>query len=75
MGAGPGTRLVGIGAPTPLHITNQAFAELRSGQRDAPRLSVLTPLPELVRALNDYQPEMVLTCTGAKEKLVASTSV
>ena len=70
MGAGPETRLVGIGAPTPLHITNQAFAELRSGRRDAPRLSVLTPLPELVSALNDYQPEMVITYPSFTRRLL-----
>jgi phenylacetate-CoA ligase len=70
MGARPETRLVGIGAPTPLHITNQAFAALRSGRRDAPRLSVLTPLPELVQALNDYQPEMVLTYPSFTRRLI-----
>jgi phenylacetate-coenzyme A ligase PaaK-like adenylate-forming protein len=70
MGARPGTRLVGIGAPTPLHITNQAFAELRSGRSDAPRLSVLTPLPELVNALNAYQPEMVITYPSFVRRLI-----
>jgi phenylacetate-coenzyme A ligase PaaK-like adenylate-forming protein len=61
LGVGPSTRVLGIGAPTPLHITNRAFAELQGGQSDAPRLSVLTPLPELVARLNDFQPEMIIT--------------
>jgi hypothetical protein len=67
---GTETRLVGIGSPTPLHITNQAFADLRSGRRDAPRLAVLTPLPELVSALNDDQPEMMITHPWFARRLV-----
>ena len=61
LGATPQARAVGIGAPTPLHITNRAFAELRSGRSDVPRLSVLTPLSETVAALNQYQPEIIFT--------------
>ena len=55
------TRVVGIGAPTPLHMTNRLFAELRARRADAPRLAVTTPLPEVVDALNAYQPEVVIT--------------
>jgi phenylacetate-coenzyme A ligase PaaK-like adenylate-forming protein len=36
LGATPETRVVGIGAPTPLHITNRAFAELRAVVPTAP---------------------------------------
>ena len=69
LGAGPGTKVVGIGAPTPLHITNRAFAELQAGHSDAPRLSVLTPLPELVAKLNDYQPEIIVTYPSFARRL------
>jgi phenylacetate-coenzyme A ligase PaaK-like adenylate-forming protein len=69
IGAGPGARVVGIGAPTPLHITNRAFAELQAGKSNAPRLSVLTPLPELVAQLNDYQPEMIITYPSFARRL------
>ena len=55
------TRVVGIGAPTPLHMTNRLFAELRARRADAPRLAVTTPLPEVVDALNAYQPEVLIT--------------
>ena len=55
------TRVVGIGAPTPLHMTNRLFAELRARRTDAPRLAVTTPLPEVVDALNAYQPEVLIT--------------
>jgi AcrR family transcriptional regulator len=61
LGAVPQARTLGIGAPTPLHITNRAFAELRGGRSDTPRLSVLTPLAEVVAALNEYQPENIFT--------------
>jgi phenylacetate-CoA ligase len=58
---GPGTRLAGIGSPSPLHISNQAYAVLLAGQpATTPRLTVTTPLPEMVGALNDFQPEALL---------------
>jgi phenylacetate-CoA ligase len=55
------TRVLGIGSPTPLHITNRMFAELRAGRADAPRLAVTTPLSEMVEALNAYQPDALIT--------------
>ena len=70
MVSGPEARVIGIGAPNALHITNRAFAELRAGRADAPRLSVLTPLPELVAQLNDYQPEMIFTYPSFVRRLV-----
>jgi phenylacetate-CoA ligase len=57
-GLSPATRLAGIGSPSPLHISNQAYAVLLGGQASpAPRLAVTTPLPEMVQALNAFQPE------------------
>jgi phenylacetate-coenzyme A ligase PaaK-like adenylate-forming protein len=57
-GLGPATRLAGIGSPSPLHISNQAYAVLLAGRpAAAPRLTVTTPLPEMVAALNDFRPE------------------
>jgi phenylacetate-CoA ligase len=58
----PQTRTLGIGAPTPLHMSNRLFAEFRSGRVDTPpRLAVTTPLAEVVETLNAYQPEAVIT--------------
>ncbi|HEY7187723.1 MAG TPA: AMP-binding protein [Vicinamibacterales bacterium] len=70
MGARPDARVVGIGAPTALHISNRAFAELGSGRTAAPRLSVLTPVSELVGQLNDYQPEIIFTYASFARRLV-----
>jgi phenylacetate-CoA ligase len=57
-GLGPGTRLAGIGSPSPLHISNQLYAVLLAGQPSAaPRLAVTTPLPEMVDALNAFPPQ------------------
>jgi phenylacetate-CoA ligase len=57
-GLGPGTRLAGIGSPSPLHISNQLYAVLLAGQPSAaPRLAVTTPLPEMVAALNAFRPQ------------------
>ena len=55
------TRVLGIGSPTPLHMTNRLFAELRAGRPGVPRLAVTTPLREVVAALNAYQPEALIT--------------
>jgi phenylacetate-CoA ligase len=61
MGLAPDARVLGIGAPTPLHLTNRLFAELRPGRTDAPRLAVTMPIAEVVEALNAYQPDAVIT--------------
>ena len=55
------TRLVAIGAPHPLHITRRLFLALGSGRSGMPRLSVLTPMDEIVDALNAYRPEAMIT--------------
>jgi len=60
MGVTPATRLVGIGAPGTLHLTKQQFAVLQAGREGAPQLSVTTPMPEMVEALNAYRPEALL---------------
>jgi phenylacetate-CoA ligase len=70
VGASPDSRVIGVGAPTPLHLTNRAIAELRAGRTDVPRLSVITPLSETVGALNAYQPEVVLTYPSVIRRLV-----
>lgn len=69
IGAPADSHLIGVGAPTPLHLTNRAAAELAVGRADAPRLSVITPLPEVVGALNTYQPEVVLTYPSFARRL------
>jgi phenylacetate-CoA ligase len=56
-GAAPGARLVAIGAPSPVAVTRQLFADFQAATPDAPRLSVVTPVPELVDALDAFQPD------------------
>jgi phenylacetate-coenzyme A ligase PaaK-like adenylate-forming protein len=53
----PGTRTVAIGGADPLHMSRKAFAVAQAGDPQAPVLSALTPLAEIVSALNHYQPE------------------
>ena len=55
------TRVTGIGAPSPLHLSRQIAAALQEGRPGAPRLAVTTPLHEMVAALNDYQPEVIIS--------------
>jgi phenylacetate-CoA ligase len=68
-GFGPQSRMIGIGTPSPSHLTRQLFAPLAEAQAQAARMrgvpappdvSAATPLPELVAALNAYQPEVLL---------------
>ena len=61
IGVFPTTRSVGIGAPSPIHLTNRFYAQLRAERPGAPSLAVTTPLAEVVAALNAYQPEVLST--------------
>ena len=61
VGVFPDTRSLGIGASSPIHLTNRFAAELRVGRPGAPRLAVTTPVDEVVAALNAYQPEVLTT--------------
>jgi phenylacetate-coenzyme A ligase PaaK-like adenylate-forming protein len=61
LGATPGTRVATIGAPNSLHLSRQIFASLQEGRAGAPQLSVTAPLPELVSALQAYEPEAITT--------------
>jgi phenylacetate-CoA ligase len=54
------TRLVAIGSPDPLHLSRRLFDVFQAGREGVPSLSVLTPLPEIVRALNAYRPEAIV---------------
>jgi phenylacetate-CoA ligase len=62
-------RVLGIGAPTPLHMTNRLFAELRARRRDAPRIAVTTPLSEMIEALNADQPDVMVTYPSVIRRL------
>ena len=54
-------RVLGIGAPTPLHMTNRLFAELHRADTAVPRVTLTTPIPQVVAALNAYQPTAIIT--------------
>jgi phenylacetate-CoA ligase len=59
LGMKPATRIVGIGAPTALHLSQQVIGAMQAGRGGAPRVSVTTPLDELAAALEEYQPEVI----------------
>lgn len=59
VGARPDDRAVGIGAPPGVHMSQRIYAALASGAA-VPKLSVLTPLDEIVAALNAFQPDILL---------------
>ena len=65
-GVTPAMRVAAVGAPDPVHLSRQVFAALAAGRTagqsaSPPELSVTTPVPELVAALNAYQPDAVPT--------------
>ena len=59
LGMTPATRIVGVGAPSALHLSQQVIAAMQAGRSGAPRISVTTPLREMIPALEAYQPEVV----------------
>jgi phenylacetate-CoA ligase len=65
IGIRPSTRLAPIGAPSPIHLSKQLFAAFGQGRSAPPRLSVLTPLPATVDALESFQPEAVIGYASA----------
>jgi phenylacetate-CoA ligase len=58
-GVRPGERTVGIGAPPGVHMSPRIFAALQSGGA-VPPLSALTPLDEIVAALNAFRPDALV---------------
>jgi phenylacetate-coenzyme A ligase PaaK-like adenylate-forming protein len=60
LGLEPETRLTGIGAPSPLHLSRQVAAALMAG-RGGPRLAVTMPIADIVGALNEYLPEFLVS--------------
>lgn len=69
IGVLPTTRTLGIGAPSPIHLSNRFNAELRSELSAAPRLAVTMPLSEVVAGLNSYQPEILSTYASYLRRL------
>jgi phenylacetate-coenzyme A ligase PaaK-like adenylate-forming protein len=64
-GVRPGMRVISIAARDEVHISKQMFAALQAGRPSgAPALHALTPMPEIVSALNAYQPEVLMGYTG-----------
>jgi phenylacetate-coenzyme A ligase PaaK-like adenylate-forming protein len=61
VGVSPEMRFASIGSPSPAHLTSHVFAVFRAGRAGSPRLTVTTPLNELVEHLNAYQPEAIAT--------------
>jgi hypothetical protein len=60
-GIRPETRVASIGSPSPLHVSNQVFAAIRSGRGDSPPLAVTQPIDEIVNGLEAYRPEAIVT--------------
>lgn len=57
MGVTPAMRGLGIGAPSPVHMSYRFHAEFRALRPGAPTLFVTSPIEEIVAELNAYQPD------------------
>ena len=71
LGVGPSTRSVGIGAPSPLHVSHRWFVEVRASRPASPSLDVTMPIEAVVAALNIYQPEAITTYPSFMRTLAA----
>ena len=61
LGVVPHLRLLGLGSPSPLHISRHLVAGLLAGRPSAaPHTSAETPLPEIVAACNAFQPQALV---------------
>jgi len=54
------TRVAGIAAPSPLHLSRQIAGALLAGRQGAPRLAVTMPMETIVGALAEYRPEVII---------------
>ena len=57
LGVTPDMRGLGIGAPSPVHMSYRFHAEFRAARPGAPTLFVTSPIEEIVAGLNAYQPD------------------
>lgn len=60
-GEGPPPRVAGIGAASPVHLSGRIYEALRAERGGAPRLTLTMPVAELVRELNAFRPDAILT--------------
>jgi phenylacetate-coenzyme A ligase PaaK-like adenylate-forming protein len=63
-GVRPGSRMLSIAARDDVHISKQIFAALGAAGSAAPRLHALTPVAEMVAALNGFRPEVLMGYSG-----------
>ncbi len=61
LGVTPDMRGLGIGAPSPVHLSYRFHAEFRALRPGAPTLFVTTPIEEIVAGLNAYRPDYLNT--------------
>lgn len=72
LGFGPGARLATIGPSNPLHLANRAFADFGTpgpAETAALRLTVAMSIDDMVKALNEYQPDIVVMPPSAAARL------
>lgn len=76
--ATPATRIVWIGSGSPFHISRQITqrieAMLAFGPQASPHLTVATPIPTMVAALNAYQPQFLI-CYSSVAALLAEEQI
>ncbi len=61
LGISEDTRIIAVGSPAELNLINGLMHALRGRYIIGPPLTVATPLNEMVAALNEFQPQVVIT--------------
>ena len=70
----PRTKIAAVGGGSPTHMTQRVAATVSFGIQNVLRLSATMPVPELVAAMNDFQPDFLhaypsVACLLADEQL------
>jgi phenylacetate-coenzyme A ligase PaaK-like adenylate-forming protein len=58
---GSAFKVIGIGASSAIHLSGRIYEAMQARHPDAPRLTLRTPIADVVATLNSYQPDVLMT--------------
>ena len=63
-------KIIGIGASSAVHLSGRIYEAMQAKSPDAPKLTLSMPIADVVAALNDYQPDVLVTYPSYMRALV-----
>jgi phenylacetate-coenzyme A ligase PaaK-like adenylate-forming protein len=66
----PTLKIIGIGASSAVHLSGRIYEAMQAKTPGAPRLTLTMPMADVVAALNDYQPDVLITYPSFMRALV-----